>query len=418
MKIALFVGQFPKVSETFILNQIDGLLDCGHEITIFPLERSAERKVHDIVSQRQLMACVKFPPEIRRQSAFDKFVYRASIFFYSAKYWSIVRRLKAAFDEYRFLGTWRLALVNAEPVLSCKENFDLAFAHFGPNGLRANWYRQAGLINGPVVTVFHGFDLSTALTSHNEQIYKALFATGDLFLPISNHWREKLISLGCPEEITSIHHVGIDCEQFSFQSRSRKNGESTIFISVARLVEKKGLEYAIKAFSRLRFSSQENFNFQYRIIGDGPLLESLQQLVTDENLGEYVLFLGSKTSEEVAFELGCAHIFLAPSVTASDGDMEGIPTVLMEAMATGLPVISTYHSGIPELVEDGVSGVLVKERDIPGLATAIEHLSTDIENWSRMGEAGREKVLCDFNIEKLNVRLDRLFRLLLEKYRQ
>ncbi|MEE9302856.1 MAG: glycosyltransferase, partial [Thiotrichaceae bacterium] len=225
-------------------------------------------------------------------------------------------------------------------------------------------------------------------------------------------------SLGCPEEITSIHHVGIDCEQFSFQSRSRKNGESTIFISVARLVEKKGLEYAIKAFSRLRFSSQENFNFQYRIIGDGPLLESLQQLVTDENLGEYVLFLGSKTSEEVAFELGCAHIFLAPSVTASDGDMEGIPTVLMEAMATGLPVISTYHSGIPELVEDGVSGVLVKERDIPGLATAIEHLSTDIENWSRMGEAGREKVLCDFNIEKLNVRLDRLFRLLLEKYRQ
>jgi colanic acid/amylovoran biosynthesis glycosyltransferase len=152
-----------------------------------------------------------------------------------------------------------------------------------------------------------------------------------------------------------------------------------------------------------------NVDVQYRIIGEGPLLVSLQQLATELHLGDRVSFLGTRTSDEVAGELARAHVFVAPSVTSKDGDMEGIPTVLMEAMATGLPVVSTLHSGIAELVDDGVSGKLVAERDVDGLAMAIQELAASADRWPVIGAAGREKVLREFNSRTLNVRLENLF---------
>ncbi|HEB87286.1 MAG TPA: glycosyltransferase, partial [Gammaproteobacteria bacterium] len=103
------------------------------------------------------------------------------------------------------------------------------------------------------------------------------------------------------------------------------------------------------------------------------------------------------------------HLFMAPSVTSQSGDMEGIPTVLMEAMATGLPVISTLHSGIAELVDDGVSGRLVAERDVDGLAEAIRELAANVGHWPAIGTAGREKVLGEFNSKTLNIQLEHLF---------
>ena len=237
-------------------------------------------------------------------------------------------------------------------------------------------------------------------------MYDTLFRKGDLFLPISHLWQEQLRALGCSAYMLKVHNVGIDCEQFAFQTRTRDAYEPTIFISVARLVDKKGIEYAIRAFARL---FDLKLNFQYRIIGDGPLLSTLKQLVSDKQLDGYVSFLGTKTSNEVADELSRAHVFLAPSVTSRSGDMEGIPTVLMEAMATGLPVISTLHSGIPELVEDGVSGKLVGERDVPALAQAIQEIAANVERWPAMGSAGHQKVLEEFDIRKLNRQLEGLF---------
>jgi colanic acid/amylovoran biosynthesis glycosyltransferase len=405
MKIALFVDQFPKVSETFILNQIDGLLARGHEITIFPCEAGDESRVHGIVESRQLIKKTRFPPNAPHTR-------REKVGFYFRLMWlkithgKSLSHLRDTFGQYSQVGSWRYAFTRAEPVLHHGGRFDVLFAHFGPNGMRASWYRDAGLVNGPLVTVFHGFDLSSYLRSHNEQIYDLLFRKGDLFLPISHYWHDRLRALGCPVQRLKVHHVGIDCEQFAFQARTREADDPTVLISVARLVEKKGIEYAIRSMARLVASEM---NVQYRVVGDGPLLAPLKQLVSEMQLHEHITFLGEKTSDEVCHELSNAHLFLAPSVTGSSGDMEGIPTVLMEAMAAGLPVISTLHSGIPELVEDGVSGRLVGERDEQALAQAIQELVDDVEQWPAMGSAGREKVLREFNIKKLNERLDHLF---------
>jgi colanic acid/amylovoran biosynthesis glycosyltransferase len=405
MKIALFVDQFPKLSETFILNQIDGLLARGHEITIFPCQAGDESRVHSIVESRQLIDKTRFPPNAPRTWV-EKVGFYLRFMGLTLTHGKSVSRLRDTFGEYSNVGNWRYAFTRAEPVLHHGGSFDVLFAHFGPNGVRASWYRDAGLLSGPLVTVFHGFDLSSYLNSHNEQVYDPLFRKGDLFLPISQSWHDKLRTLGCPVQRLKVHHVGIDCEQFAFQTRTRDADESTVLISVARLVEKKGIEYAIGAVARLVASGS---NIQYRIIGDGPLLAPLKQLVGEMCLHEHIIFLGTKTSDEVRQELSRAHLFLAPSVTSISGDMEGIPTVLMEAMATGLPVMSTLHSGIPELVEDGVSGKLVGERDVQALAQAMQELVANVQYWPAMGSAGREIVLGEFNIKKLNERLEHLF---------
>jgi len=405
MKIALFVDQFPKVSETFILSQIDGLLARGHEIVIFPCQASDETKVHRVVERRRLIEKMHVPRKPARTLG-DKTRSWFRLFNLHLTHAKTLARLRTAFRRYSCIGNWSNAVTIAEPLLHHGGSFDVLFAHFGPNGLRASWYRDAGLVSGPLVTVFHGFDVSTFLRLHGEKIYEPLFRSGDLFLPISRFWQHKLQALGCPADRITVHHVGVDCEQFGFHARTRAADEPTVLISVARLVEKKGIEYAIRAMHRL---VALNIVVQYRIIGDGELLESLQQLTSELHLEGCVSFLGTKTSDEVTEELTRAHLFMAPSVTSQSGDMEGIPTVLMEAMATGLPVISTLHSGIAELVDEGVSGKLVAERDVDGLAEAIQELAANARSWPALGTAGREKVLGEFNSKTLNIQLEHLF---------
>ncbi len=405
MKIALFLDSFPKISETFILSQLDGLISRGHQVTLFPRSVSGERLVHPVVERHRLLEQTRFPPSqpttLRERLTFHWRLVWVRLFRLNS-----VARLKDLFGNYRYMPKWRGALAEAEPVIRDKGEFDILFAHFGPNGARAAWYREAGLIRGALVTVFHGYDLTQYLRRGGADVYAALFRLGDSFLPISCFWQRKLHDLGCPPNRTRVHHMGIDCDQFAYQPRMATEGQTMRLISVARLVEKKGIEYAIRAMKQVLSVEPR---VEYQIVGDGPLLTSLQALVQELGLEGRVRFLGVMTSEQVAAALSRAHVFIAPSVISASGDMEGIPTVLMEAMASGMPVVSTRHSGIPELVEDGVSGRLVAEKDVPGLAQAIIELMATSDAWAAMGKAGHEKVAREFNISTLNGVLERHF---------
>jgi len=401
MKIALFIDQFPKISETFILNQVDGLLKDGHELTIFPCQHSGETQLHSIVKCHRLLEKTQFP-DVREQTKLGAVCSTLRLMVLSMMRGQSIYRMRRTFGHYKGIGNWRFVLAGAEPLLRVNGEFDILLAHFGPNGLRASWYRDAGLVSGALVTVFHGFDLSSHLKQYGTHIYAPLFDHGDLFLPVSHFWENKLLALGCPQQKIRVHHVGIDCEHFAFRTRGCDTDKPVRLITVARLVEKKGIEYAIRALAILVSAGR---NVQYHIIGDGPLLESLLELVAEEKLNNHVSFLGTKTNDEVAYELDKADIFLAPSVTSRSGDMEGIPTVIMEALAMGMPVVSTRHSGIPELVEDGISGRLVAERDVVELAAVIEVFLDDPGSWATMGRAGWKKVLEEFNIRTLNKQL-------------
>ena len=142
-------------------------------------------------------------------------------------------------------------------------------------------------------------------------------------------------------------------------------------LTVTRLVEKKGLEYSIKAIDKVM---RKYSNIEYRIIGDGPLKEKLRILIKQHKLKNRIQLLGWMTQDEVHKYFAESHIFIHPSITAKNGDQEGTPTVLIEAPARGLPIVSTTHSGITELVQNGKSGFLVPERDVGELAEKFEYL--------------------------------------------
>ena len=217
--------------------------------------------------------------------------------------------------------------------------------------------------------------------------------------------------MGCEEGKIIVHRMGIDVEKFEFSER-RKTGTIKI-LSVGRLVEKKGHEYAIKALAKV--VNKNGKNIIYRIVGDGPLKDKLMSLAEELRIEDCVEFMGNVEDEELLKLYKESHIFILPSVTASDGDQEGIPVVLMEAQAMGLPVISTYHSGIPEVVIDGKSGFLVPEKDVDALAEKMEFLVEHPELWSEMGWYGREFVEKHYDIRKLNKRLVEIYLNLIRK---
>jgi colanic acid/amylovoran biosynthesis glycosyltransferase len=183
-------------------------------------------------------------------------------------------------------------------------------------------------------------------------------------------------------------------------------GEPTKVLTIARLIEKKGVAFAIDAVSRLLSKGEK---IDYTIVGDGVLRENLQHLIECRGIERQVKLVGWKTHEEVKMLLEESHVLVAPSLTSEGGDQEGIPNAIKEAMASGLPVISTFHSGIPELVTDGVSGLLVPERDAASLAEALAYLMSHPEMCNTMGKAGRTHVEQEFDTKSLNKKLEELY---------
>ena len=276
--------------------------------------------------------------------------------------------------------------------------FDILSCHFGPNGLTGILLKELG-IPGKVITTFHGYDLSSYPLRHDPKVYEELFHRGDLFLPISDFWKAKLISLGCPPEKISVHHMGIDLNKFQFKTRSLSPGGSIDLLTIARLVEKKGLCFSIKAVSKVLHAHP---NLEYTIVGDGPLRQELSDLIKHLGVAEKVKLLGWKDATAIRNILDGTHIMLLHSIISKSGDMEGIPVSLMEAMAMGIPVISTRHSGIAELVEHGRSGFLVEEKDSDDMAERINCMIRNPDILPEMGIAGRRFVEANFNVETLN----------------
>src|SRR3972149_897016 len=163
------------------------------------------------------------------------------------------------------------------------------------------------------------------------------------------------------------------------------------------------------------FYSRTNLGLkiEYIIIGEGPLRKNLENLLLEEGMNNNIKLLGRMNQSEIKYYMDNSDIFILSSVTALDGDTEGTPTVLMEAQACGLPVVSTRHSGIPEVVLDGKSGFLVPERDVDALSEKLDYLIRNPELWPEMGRYGRKFVEERYDIHKLNQRLVKIYEALL-----
>ncbi|MCU0525737.1 MAG: glycosyltransferase [Elainella sp. Prado103] len=411
MKIAFLVGEFPTLSETFVLNQITGLIDQGHEVDIYASPPKQLSKIHPDVKKYDLPKRTFYYEEIS-----PNYLLRSIKGLYLFTIWGIryPRQILRSTNLQKY-GNYAKSLRLLHEIVPFLRHglpkYDVIHCHFGMNGIKGMYLRQLGVIQGKLSTVFHGFDISGYLDQVGKDTYNQLFRVGDLFLPISEHWRKRLLELGAPDEKTVVHHMGIDCQEFKFKVRECSLGEKTQITTVCRLVEKKGVEYGIRAVAALkeRFS-----NLEYMIIGDGPLQEELERLIAELQADDVIKILGWQPQDSVVKWLEKTHLFLAPSVTAHDGDQEGIPVALMEAMAMGIPVISTYHSGIPELVENGNSGILTVERNVGELIDRFKMLLGNPQVWKSIGLSARHKVEEEFDVSKLNQQLAQRFQLLTE----
>lgn len=218
--------------------------------------------------------------------------------------------------------------------------------------------------------------------------YRHLFANADGIITPSRFIADRLMQIGCPQEKLHVSPCGILPERFTPSKR-----ESGRLLVVGRFVEKKSPHLAIEAFARIaaRFPGA-----QLDLVGDGPLMARCKALVAQENLSDRVVFHGYRSTEFVQGMMQNAAIFLQHSVTARNGDMEGLPVSVLEAMASALPVVATRHSGIPEAVIDGETGILVEEYDIESMAEAISSLLAEPRRAAKMGDAGRQRVLDHF----------------------
>ena len=287
--------------------------------------------------------------------------------------------------------------------LLINKKIQLVHAQFGPAGIEI--LDIAKSLNIPLVVGFHGYDASKLLRLENyKKNLRKLFDYAKVIV-VSDHMKNSLINIGAMEENIYVIRYGISTDFFSFNERKTikdklATDETLIFLQVSNFVEKKGHRYTLLAFKNYL---EKYPNSKLILAGAGPLLNVLKNFCSELNISDKVEFLGLVDKNKVRELMSEADVFLHHSVTSREGDQEGIPNVIMEAMATGLIVISSNHSGIPELITNNVDGFLVNERDLEAYSRTLLNLPS-IQN--NVGIKARAKILeyYDYKIEseKLN----------------
>ncbi len=248
---------------------------------------------------------------------------------------------------------------------------------------------------GPSIVSFHGADVMVDMKKPAyRQATVEMLSVVRRVLVRSESLRRAVINLGCDERKIEILRTGIPLDQFPFRERTVPHNNEWCLVQACRLIEKKGLPVTLRAFAIFKEKYPQAV---LEIAGEGPLLASLKNLASELNLAESVRFRGFLSQNEMRDLFYRAHIFLHPSETGSDGNQEGVPNSMLEAMATGLPVFATKHGGIPEAIENGVSGILVSEGDFGALAEKLLKAAQRPDSLGGMALAGADRVAREFN---------------------
>lgn len=409
MRIAFIVGEFPVISETFIINQAVGLLKQGHEVDIFADELIEHAKAHRDVADYHLLDRTHLFPEMP-ENLFLRAVKGTGLLV--SNFIKAPRSTLKALNFFRYgkqaVSLWLLYSLLLDPHQDY--NYDIVHCQFGTVGFRGMAFRTMNCPSAKLITIFRGHDVSTFVQEQGDNIYAPLFRNGDYFLTNCEFFKRRVVSLGCPKEKIRIHGSGLDYSRFPFRIRELPENGVIRIATTGRLVEKKGIEYSIRGVAQ---SLKQYPNMEYTIIGEGLLRPDLERLICSLGVEDSIKLIGQRSQMELIEILTESHLFIAPSVTAANGDQDAPVNVLKEAMVMGLPVISTFHGGIPELVEDGVSGYLVPERDAKAIAARLIDLVEHPECWPEMGRAGRLFVEQNYDLDRLNDALVSLYQSLL-----
>lgn len=297
-------------------------------------------------------------------------------------WWKLERIVRSEGWRWKSTQSYRYAFKKFQP--------KVVVAHFGIAGVRVA--KACKILNIPLIVYFRGYDAFVKnLVEENLEAYKALFHQAFALIAVSKGIARRLIDLGAPAEKVTYVASGVDGSMFELGDPA---GSPPVFLAMGRFVEKKAPHLTVLAFY---LALRECPNIQLRMIGDGPLLPVCRDLVRALELGKSVEFLGAQPHDRVRVELRGVRSFLQHSVEAINGDREGTPNSVMEAAASGLPVVATRHEGIEDVVIEGETGFLVDERDVHAMACRIVKLATDPALAASLGQRGRAHVCENFS---------------------
>lgn len=396
--LAYFINQFPCLTETFIYREVAALRAFGNTMTTFAIRRPQSSEV-----------------STEAQSFFDDTLYILPIGIfhllsahlkalvrYPVRYWQILLAvLSGTHTCFRDRLRTVCHFMEAVAVLPDVERLNVSHLHAH--------YAVGSTTCAMVISRFLGIPFT--FTAHAYDIWRdklllpEKLRAAQLVVTCTDYNRQHLAqTYGIALDKFRVVYHGIDIRRF--QPCKRSENATPVLLSVGRLVEQKGFDRLLQACA---IAIEHGYQFQCEIIGAGPLRQDLEQLVETLNLKDRVRFRGRIFQEQLLDYYAAADLFVLPCIPASDADRDGIPNTLIEAMAMQLPVISTRFSGIPELVVDGSTGVLVEPDNVPELAEAMQKLLDNPVLRHRMGQAGRQRVVQNFAIERSAARLYEIF---------
>jgi colanic acid/amylovoran biosynthesis glycosyltransferase len=286
-----------------------------------------------------------------------------------------------------------------------KYSIDIVHAHYGYRAVVAMEFMEK--LRLPFITTFYGYDLSQKkYLKRAMEGYKKLFLKGDAFLIEGPAMREKLCRMGCPWNEIHIQRIAICPQRYAYKHRSWDGNRPVKFLFIGRLTEKKGLLTALQALQKIKGS----FEWDFTIIGDGPQRKKVEAFIRENSLQEQVEMVGSVSSDALPDYLSSHDVMIQPSRAASDGDSEGgAPTVLLEAQASGMPIVSTMHDDIPNIVKEGENALLSEERDEEDLYRNIVKMVENHKEWPRMADIGFAHIKEKHDVSKEVLELEKKY---------
>lgn len=397
MRVGYVLDLFPSLYQTFVLDEILHLEEAGLEIEIFSLQTppAGQPRHRRIEHLRAAVHTLPSPLAAPRETI-------------------QANTALLARSPRRYLESLTLTLCHPSRILLLSFLRGVALGHRLLHRPVQHLHAHFALGANVVTMLAARFaDLPFSFTTHALDLFaRPVWLCPSLraarFAVTISRYNRDFIAQTCGTELSEkVHviHAGIDPAAFAVHRRLA--GHRPRLLSVGRLVEKKGHRYLIEALAELCRAGQD---FECLIVGEGPERDRLTRLVEQHGLAGQVHLPGAMSQEDVRQLYAASDLFVLPCIVANDGDRDGIPVSLMEAMASGLPVVSTAVSGIPELITSGREGLLVEAGDSAGLAAALTRLLRDAAAREEMGQAGREKIAQEFDVRRSAVALAALFR--------
>ncbi|MEO0964130.1 MAG: glycosyltransferase [Planctomycetota bacterium] len=397
MRIGVITAEFPRLSETFVSGPVIELLQRGHDVHVFSRRprdeggRFSSKAAEQILSDR-----VHYIPDFSRSALSQA---RSIITNELPRGWGLPfylpRAAQLCVHEGKDLSILSYLIAS---LIQRNGPFDALHAHFLDMWLPLAYALKLQKSQTRCVVTFHGHDVNRRqISAKSNRRVERLVNSNFEFTANTRFTRKQAMKLGIPKDRIRIVPAPVEVEDIAYKERVKPASGPIHILSIGRLVEKKGMSQLISAMPKVL----RKHDCRLHIVGGGPLKEELETLVEKIHVQHAVILHGWSDRAEILRMLDQSHIFVLASVTASDGDREGQGVVLQEAQAAGLPVVSTFHNGIPDGVLDGVSGKLLEEGNVDALADGIIEILDNSNRWVAMGRNGSEFVRTTYSTKSI-----------------